>query len=250
MAHPHSFHISKIPPAETIAEHHLDEFLAKHLKSLRIRVGEKVLFMDGAGNSALAECLTPKEFKIISRHQSPEPNPKIILVVAPPRNDALSELVTQATEIGVSGIEFSKTDFLDWPDSKNLPLDRLQRISQAACEQCGRMWKVQMTDSWTSIPESLKRSGIHVVADENLTNQTDDLIGFVDQVPSAQTQSSAEKVIYLYIGPEGGWSPEERQYFQGRAATLSLGRWILRVPTAVVAAIFFLRLLDRDTIWK
>ncbi len=45
--------------------------------------------------------------------------------------------------------------------------------------------------------------------------------------------------LYLAIGPEGGWTPEERAAFTGEAGwqPVTMGSRILRAETAAIAAV-------------
>ncbi len=97
---------------------------------------------------------------------------------------------------------------------------------------------MELSTQWSSLETMLqKKNVLHVVADEGLAGN--DEIGFFNGAP----QIDATTPIFLYIGPEGGWSDRERQLFDNVALKLGLGSLVLRVPTACVASIHFLRIV-------
>lgn len=218
----------------------LPPIVQQHLKVLRVRDGESLQFLDG--NGGVFPALTRVEgrelaFDIQSVSKRPALAPRLKLVLAPPKGDDLWTAIQQSTEIGAERIAFLRARHAQIAKGQNAPIERAQRVADAACEQCGRAWRMGFEPEWCELGELLARPGIHVVADEILSLK--DEIGFADRAPSL----GGGEEIYLYIGPEGGWSDEERQLFDGRAAKLGLGQLVLRTPTACVAAIHFLRLV-------
>jgi len=104
---------------------------------------------------------------------------------------------------------------------------RLHRIATSAVEQCGR----------SVVPEV---SGPHPLA-ELLERAGDAVPGVVLDTGDAGSVDlgalGSEGRLELLIGPEGGWSGEEREAFARRGlASWSLGPRVLRVETAAIAA--------------
>lgn len=226
--------------AGTLDEDAFPPELRRHLQALRVRNGERVRFLDGRGGlfPAVAAAVGKKlSFRIEDGEKRPPLAPKLTLCLAPPKGDDLWTAVQQATEVGASRISFVKARHAQVAKGQNAPVERARRVADAACEQCGRAWRLEIEDDWRELVDLLARPGIHVVADEILAAQ--EAIGFDGAAPAL----GGKDEIHLYIGPEGGWSDEERRLFDGRAARLGLGSLVLRVPTACVAAIHFLRLV-------
>ncbi len=98
-----------------------------------------------------------------------------------------------------------------------------------AAEQCGRM----------TIPEV----DVMISLDEKLNNWPKDrAIIFCDEVEDVnliQNLKPTFKKWAILIGPEGGFSPEERKMLKDHKNTtsISLGSRILRADTAAVAAL-------------
>jgi len=214
--------------------------LKKHLKSRRIARNEKVEFLNGSGLRIIAQCEDPQTFRyrILEIKKEAEIVPYIELCLPLIKQDLLSEALSQATEIGVSRIRWIRSEHDQVPKGlKKIPFERAERIAQAAIEQCARPWTISIDHDWTDISSLLENSEYEkVVADENLANKN--FLGF-----STEQSLEISKKVLLFIGPEGGWSQNERQAFDSaKVHFLSLGNLVLRVPTAIVSAVFFLRL--------
>lgn len=224
--------------ADVLDEKHIEWNVLHHIKVLRVKKSETIRLMDGQGSVSEYQCLQvkPYQFKRLQQFRQPPLRPQIELCLAPPRAD-LSEAIQQATEIGASSVRLLRTDFVQYAAHLEAPSVKAQRVADAACEQCARAWKCSVLPGWHDIAGVLKLPGTHVFADEILATSEPEKIGFTNSLP----QFDWNQPVRLYIGPEGGWSERERHIFDGKAAPLSLGSLILRVPTAIVASIHFLK---------
>lgn len=225
---------------EVLESKFISSEVARHLKSRRIVRGETVEFINGQGLRARLLCEDPisLRYRVTQKIIESVFLPVIELCVPVVKQELMTEVLTQATEIGVSRIQWLKCDHDQVSKSlKKPPHERSVRVSKAAAEQCSRTWTMEISEDWKTLSELMSHKEFaHIVADEAL--QLDGKIGFHD---SAKASSLLPK-LRLYIGPEGGWSANERQTFDSEGVLrLSLGSFILRVPTAVVAASFFLR---------
>lgn len=240
----HSFlNLGALPEAGEILDSHLDENVAQHVKVLRIKAGENLRFLDGQGLITEVTCkqIKPRPtFAIVERKRAPALIPPLELCVSPPKGDAFRDVVAQATEIGATSIRFLRSDFGQYPAGQPAPSDKAQRVSDSAAEQCVRAWRCEVLPGWHEALQTLALPGIHVVADEESANAAQESIGFLSSAPSLANLSPAAP-LRLYVGPEGGWSERERTFFRDRAHSLSLGRLVLRVPTAAVAGLHWLR---------
>ena len=113
-------------------------------------------------------------------------------------------------------------------EKKNLNIERLEKIVIEASEQSGR-GNIPSIGSVTSLHDSvieiLKRKQPAIVFDPSgIKFSQKDFEGFSD--------------VSVFIGPEGGWSTAELEFFkQSNIPILSLGPQILRTETAVIAAL-------------
>lgn len=244
MGQMHSFlNLGALPESGDILDSHLDENVAQHVKVLRIKAGENLRFLDGAGLIVEVTCKQIKPryaFAVVARTRAAALVPPLELCVSPPKGDAFRDVIAQATEIGATSIRFLRSDFGQYPAGQPAPSDKAQRISDAAAEQCTRAWRCEVLPGWHDAAQALSLPGIHVVADEESANSPQETIGFLGPAP-ALDKLSPTAPLRLYVGPEGGWSERERKFFRDRAHSLSLGRLVLRVPTAAVAGLHWLR---------
>lgn len=179
---------------------------------------------DGEWQAELADLGKKKGFALPSaqsRAQSPEPD--LWLVFAPVKRNRTEWIVEKATEMGVNVIQPVSTA---WSQSDKLRLDRLQSIAIEAAEQSERLSipEIRPVRSLASVLTGWDSARSLVFADER----------GADTAPLAITLPAA-----VLIGPEGGFSPEERSKVLDHpsCAPLSLGPRILRADTAVVAAL-------------
>lgn len=215
-----------------ITQDNLDKWVIQHLKSTRINRDETISFLNGAGLQFVAKCTSTKpwSFEIIDHLQHPLLTPKINLILSPPKLPALQDSIAKACEIGVNKIYFLRSQHCQWPQQKNIPVDKLEKNVVSALEQCGRPWDMALASEWLDLDTALNITDSNFFADESLAAKQ-----------SITPLASVPQKLSLFIGPEGGWSPEEKTLLDSRSLPLSLGELVLRVPTAIVAASFLLR---------
>ena len=103
------------------------------------------------------------------------------------------------------------------------------QITIAAVKQCGRLFLPKLTG-----PEKLKETVAYLQSDyPNCTF----IYGSPDAQPIAKVKViSPESNTVVFIGPEGGFSNFEIDYFKSlKASAVSINKNILRVETAAVA---------------
>lgn len=234
---PRRFFCTPIPAAGQIAD--LDDAESHHLRTvLRARDGMEVELLDGAGRRAQAAVIAdaarrgPVSVRVQACRQHPRPALRLVLYVAPPRARLMDGLVRQATELGVWAIQPVLTEYaVATPSAK--AVDGWLQQARDACKQSGNPFL-------PAIRPPLK-------LDQALSPSTPPgYIAWLDpdsHVP-AEGHPSAELVgeLAVWIGPEGGFTPDEARAIRAhRASPLGLGPWILRVETAVVAALALLQ---------
>jgi 16S rRNA (uracil1498-N3)-methyltransferase len=146
------------------------------------------------------------------------PQPGRVVLLGLPKPAAVEEALTAGTEAGATAWRLVRAERS--PPGTPRP-DRLERVLRAAVTQCGR----------GEVPEV---TGPLTLADALL-----DLPArrFVGSRGGAALDGTTEDVA-VAIGPEGGWSPdEERALVATGFVPVDLGPFVLRTPTAVVAAL-------------
>ncbi len=159
------------------------------------------------------------------------------LCFAPIRPARLDYAVEKATELGASALLPVITEFAQVP---RLRSDRLCAIAVAAAEQCGALGVPEIGEAVRLDDFLAQRDGARplVFCDEEaeLAN------------PLAALRPVAAGPLDILTGPEGGFSPGERQALlaQQNALAISLGPRILRAETAILAALVLVRAAQAD----
>lgn len=163
--------------------------------------------------------LTKITLKECTKQQQYEEN--LYLYCAMVKSPALNNIVRQATEMGVTCIQFISTERTV---VKNITISRAKLQAIEAAEQFGRI----------SIPEILPPINFCELPDSQSKN-------FIscDETGKADKVLKCKKNVAIIVGPEGGFSPYELDLADKFCQKLSLGKRILRVDTAVVAALTF-----------
>ncbi len=213
-----------VTAADTKVIHHVKDVL-------KISVGEKIVLADGAGNKALVRIAKMgKDFlegQLLEREVVLPLTPTVVLYAALLKRDMFELVVQKAVELGVTKIVPLITERTV---KLGLNTERLERIIIEAVEQ-----------SEQSIVPELSRPLTLAAA---LTEAQSSSCYFFQQEGTkiAEVVPPKEKPIALFIGPEGGFAPEELQQAQSSGCTLvSLGPTMLRAETAAITTIFWVR---------
>ena len=191
---------------------------------LHIAPGEQVIFF-GDGTPDFHTTLTSVTKKVVTGDvvsvfgNYTKPSRELVAAIAITKNN-FDTIVQKLTEIGVHTIVPLISDRVI---KKEVRLDRLQKISNEALEQCGGNTVVRITEP-LSIEHALLQYGDYIP------------ISF-DTEPGQDTTSYGEKTI-IFIGPEGGWSDTEREYLKEHTTVVSLGARILKADTAAIVATY------------
>jgi 16S rRNA (uracil1498-N3)-methyltransferase len=114
------------------------------------------------------------------------------------------------------------------PEGKN-KYDRWKRLAREAAEQSRRQG-VMRIEPLTPLAKAIDLSAAAGAAYYGSTAPAALSIRDLARLPHSGT-------VTLFIGPEGDWSPDEIAAFnRARIAGISLGRTILRIETAALAA--------------
>jgi 16S rRNA (uracil1498-N3)-methyltransferase len=206
----------------------LDAGQANYLGNvLRLGVGAELLLFDGMSGEWLARIAEAAKkrmrLSVERRIREPESIPDVWLAFAPVKRAQTDWLVEKATELGVARIIPVMTQRTV---AERVRLDRLESIAIEAAEQCGRTRVPQIVE-----PLPLKRF-IEELDPARHFYFADEAGG--DPLASAFREGPA----VILVGPEGGFTEEERGFVRGRGASaISLGPRILRAETAALAAL-------------
>jgi 16S rRNA (uracil1498-N3)-methyltransferase len=189
--------------------HHLE-------RVLRVRVGDAVVVSDGSGRwregtLAAAGAVEPTADVVVA----PSPDPAITVAFAVTKGERPELAVQKLTELGADRIVpfVAARSVVRWDQRRATGnVERFRRVAREAAMQCRRAW----------LPT------------------VDELADFaaVVALPAAAMADAGGAPPSLahptlLVGPEGGWSDEERAC---GLPTVALGEHVLRAETAAMAA--------------
>ena len=199
---------------------------------LRLADGAELLIFNGRDGEWLARLQFPTRKKIVldvveqTRPQPPACD--LHYLFAPLKVGRLDYLVQKAVEMGAGLLQPVMTQHVQ---GKITNLDRLKANAVEAAEQCGIL----------AVPEVSEPRKLGELLDRW---PTDRRIIFCDegdenQNPLPVLSAVKERQLALLVGPEGGFSEEERARLRGLpfVTAIPLGPRILRADTAAVAAL-------------
>lgn len=205
------------------------------LNVLRMDEGAKLLAFNGRDGEWLAEVKKPTRktavLVLMQRTRSQEKSGRIRYAFAPLKSGRLDYMVQKAVEMGVARIAPVLTQRTQ---VSRLKEDRLIANAIEAAEQCGIL-ALPTIEPETKLPPflaALSPDELLIFADEDA-----DIADPIDALLAADPEKS--RSVTLLIGPEGGFTPDERLAIlkHPRCCRLSLGPRILRADTAAVAAL-------------
>lgn len=223
----------------------LDEANAHYLtRVLRLKAGTEVDLADGSGRLYRGQLTQDGSewaldaLRVI--HQEPA-EPERILAAALIKPDRWEWMLEKAAEIGATKILPITADrsVVTIPANKLAHrLERWERILEGAARQCERLSQVTIAAP-TSLASALEE-----------TQHTTQLMLDEDVPKRPWPALPLDQAITLFIGPEGGWSDDERQLLHTTALPCGLGRNLLRAETAAVAALTIVRAYDAGIVMK
>lgn len=154
--------------------------------------------------------------------------PDLELVVALVKRARLETIVEKAAELGARRLRLALTERTN---AERTNIVRLQAIAAEAAEQTGRLDVPEIV-----APEKLARVLAAWPADRRLVFC--DEAGDAAPIAEALAGEGTGAAWSVLIGPEGGFSPAERERLRAQPGVLpvSLGPRILRADTAAIAA--------------
>ncbi len=203
----------------------------RHLfRARRVAAGERLRVVDGEGRARFGEVARVGKAAATVTLGEPapdlEPAVRVDLLVTTLKPERAAWLVEKATEVGVFAIRFLHSSRAPRTFGDGT-VERLRRVAAAAVEQCGRARLPQVTGThpWEEL-ETLTAG----FADRRVL----DTAAVLPEMPTAGACSP----VALLVGPEGGWTEEERAELCATGwRPLGLGARVLRTETAAVVGV-------------
>lgn len=193
----------------------------------RIRINEQVGVLDGQGRIGIGtiEKITGSKSKPIITITLSEIKlfdpivPQVEIWSALPKGDRLDRMIDQLSQLGVTTVRPLICD-RSQRKPETIRQDKLERIATEASKQCHRPWALNFDEPITF---------------KDAINDPDAVIA------DAEGDTALAKVfsprIVVLIGPEGGWSDDERALIDATGMRIiRLGLFVLRIEAAACAA--------------
>ena len=200
---------------------------------LRAAPGDEVLAFDGRGREARCrvESVAHREVTLLVLAETPPPRARrdVAIVTAVPRGQRMEWLVEKCAETGASAVVALATERSVRDRCSPNVLRRWRRAAEEASKQCGRSDVPEVTEP-LALDEALTRAAgrtlLVAVPGEEAT---------LDGVLASRGTGP----VAVFIGAEGGFSPEETAALAAAGALpFGLGPRILRIETAAAVAAF------------
>ena len=216
-----------------------------HIKNvLRLEVGDWIVACDGNGTdyvSRIQSICSDEFFASIEKVQptGTELPVRITLFQGMPKKDKLELIIQKAVELGACEIVpvMTKRTVVKLSEEKkiNKRLERWQSIAYAAAKQCDR-GIIPMVHKPVSYEEALAMADqldYNVIPYELQTG--------MEEARKIVDQACKQRSLGIFIGPEGGFEPEEVERAMTRNIhPMTLGKRILRTETAGMALLSIL----------
>lgn len=222
---------------------------ARHIAgSLRMRPGEALTLCDGRGTdyAGVIESAVPDKVEVRILAAAPtaaEPSLRVTLYQGLPKGDKLEWIIQKAVELGAAEIV---------PVETARSIARLDGGAGKKAEKAGKK-----RERWQKIAaEAAGQSGRGVIppvtgplrfAEAVARLAEEETIVFYEGggEPLRELAPAGPGRLSVFIGPEGGFAPEEIEQLQNAGARVAtLGKRILRCETAPLAALAALMLLS------
>jgi 16S rRNA (uracil1498-N3)-methyltransferase len=232
-------HSIRLFVAEDLSAHatiQLDADVAHYLGHvLRRAAGDTVILFNGRDGAWLAEIseIAKKSVQLLVQTQVSKQisSPDVWLIFVPIKRARLDFMAQKATELGVSKILPVQSAY---GQMKRINDHRLEANAIEAAEQTERLDVPEIAEfqSLTTLLSNWPDDRALIFCDEGEAGTT-------DVMPEAILPKLRGKPASILIGPEGGFSPDERRDILAlpQSVALSLGPRILRSDTAALSAL-------------
>jgi len=180
------------------------------------------------------------DLEITGKRPIPSREIEITLCQAIPKAEKMDAIIRHATELGIGRIIpfFAERSVPRWPTEKSpQKRARWQKIAIEACRQSGRADIPEIGDvvTFSGMLHACPSEGLRLIFWEEESARG------IREVLRGPGQEGVTSFVAV-IGPEGGFAEDEvDQARQAGFISLSLGKRVLRVDTAAVAALAILQ---------
>ena len=216
-----------------------------HIKNvLRHEVGDWIVACDGNGTDYVSRIQSICSDEVVASIEKVQPTGtelpvRITLFQGMPKKDKLELIIQKAVELGACEIVpvMTKRTVVKLSEEKkiNKRLERWQSIAYAAAKQCDRgiIPTVHKPVSYEEALAMADQLDYNVIPYELQTG--------MEEARKIVDQACKQRSLGIFIGPEGGFEPEEVERAMTRNIhPMTLGKRILRTETAGMALLSIL----------
>jgi 16S rRNA (uracil1498-N3)-methyltransferase len=205
-----------------------------HIRAVvRIQEGEEVSLVNGKGGCAKGYVEAVERhrcvIRILSSEQKEAPKAKLFLGLSLLRPNHLDFAIEKGTEVGVDQFILFPGDKSERKDASPSMKRRLDAIITAAMKQSGRNFRPEVQEA-----RSLQDAVLLLPAPRIFADLQEGAI----PLPKRLETCSKNEPISILIGPESGWSDEEKDFLLKEGPPVLLHSNVLRAETAAVVAAY------------
>ena len=203
------------------------EIIKQINKVLRLKINQNIILFNGVDHKEYLykieeinkDNISLAQLDIVSQEKKSRNN---VILCQSIIKSGFEDIVRGATEIGVSQILPIMTERTE---KKSINISRNNKIIQEAVEQSGRV-DIFYIENIYKLEEIFNKDNINYVF------HTDDIADNLSNNINNNETKTGEN-IYIWVGPEGGWSDREIDLFKSSGAIFKkLNTNILRAETA------------------
>lgn len=218
------------------------------LRVFRARIGDRVDLFDAAGHRWRGRLLDVDGPSAVIGELQPlatgEAPVELVLLQSLLKGERWDWLIAKATELGAAAVvpvRSRRTVSAPKGDRTDARLSRWTSIALAAAKQCERA-KIPAVAEPRDLPGVLRELGTPVSGQLRLV--------FAERrTGGALPRRELVRRVYLAVGPEGGWEPEELDACRDAGfIEMNLGPRVLRSETAGLAALVLAQALWGDLV--
>jgi 16S rRNA (uracil1498-N3)-methyltransferase len=202
----------------------------RHLvRVMRAAIGDELRVTNLQGKVARVQItsVSPLTLKILEMTEAKKPVP-ITVCLALIEQKHLEWALEKLVELNVQGVRLVACERSQYRSLSDAKWQRLGAVAREASKQCGRGWAIDIDlpvsfSVALKVPKPMRIFGA-------LRSETSK--SFLKVFP----EKLVDQPLEIWIGPEGGFTPEEEQALLASGAhAVTLGSTVLRAETAAVA---------------
>jgi 16S rRNA (uracil1498-N3)-methyltransferase len=219
----------------------LTESEAHHaLHVLRVRHGERLMVLDGAGQELLCEAHKPEggelKLTVVQRNVVPPLPYQITLLQAIPKGKIIEGIIQKATELGAHRIVPLLSDRVTTQlddESAATKAEKWRQIAIESIKQCGNAWLPQVEAPITPKAYLARNEKFELPLIASLQSDCRHPREYFKTFYAEKKR--LPKTVCVWVGPEGDFTPAEMSAVKSAGVMpITLGRLVLRSETAAI----------------